>query len=132
MSKTPPRIEPPQLTQETLNRMLAVQEQKLTLELKQADVSLREIEHSQKIADKSIQAQADDRKDERQVNKAMHLHRLLFAGVMVALLLAFVLLALWMGKDALVLDIVKVVLGFVGGWGASLAWHRARRDQDDE
>jgi Flp pilus assembly protein TadB len=119
----------PQLTEATVQRMLAVQEQKLSLELKQAEISLREIDHNQKIADKSIEAQVSDRRDERAVEKAMHLHRLVFAGVIVAALLAFVLVALHWNKDALVLDLVKVLLGFVGGWGASAAWRHQKSAQ---
>lgn len=118
------------LSEETVQRMLAVQEQKIQLELKQAEVNLREIDHNQKIADKSIEAQANDRKDERQVAKAMHMHRLIFAGIVTALLIGFVLAALFMDKEAIVLDVLKVVVGFVGGWGASLAW-RHMRDSDD-
>lgn len=121
------------LSEETVQRMLSLQEAKIGLEVKQAEISLREIEHNQKIADKSIQAQAEDRKDERAVQKAMDLHRLIFAGVVVVLLLGFVLAALSMGKDALVLDVIKVMLGFVGGWGASIAWrhHRTRASEEE-
>ncbi len=125
----------PPLSDATIQRMLAVQEQKIAVELKQAEVSLREIEHNQRLADKSIEAQAADRKDERAVEKAMHLHRLVFVGIVVLVIVGFILAALLMNKDALVLDIVKVLLGFAGGWGASIAWASRRRilpgDQGD-
>lgn len=128
-----PRL-PAQISEETVQRMLSVQEQKLALELKQAEISLREIDHNQKIADKSIQAQSEDRKDERAVEKSMHGQRLVFAGAMAVLLVCFVLTALWMNKDALVLDVIKVLIGFIGGWGGSIAWqvhrHRQREDHD--
>jgi Flp pilus assembly protein TadB len=110
--------------------MLAVQEQRIALEIKQAEVSLREIEHNQKIADKSIEAQAEDRKDERRAEKSIHAHRLIFASFIVAAVLAFVAWALSMGKDAIVLDIMKTVLGFVGGWGASLAWIKSKNKEE--
>jgi uncharacterized ion transporter superfamily protein YfcC len=131
ISARPPAVAP--LSEETVQRMLALQEAKIGLEVKQAEISLREIEHNQKIADKSIQAQAEDRKDERSVQKTMDLHRLVFAAVVVAMLLSFVVVALWMNKDALVLDVIKVLIGFVGGWGASIAWrqHRAGTPKDD-
>lgn len=127
-----PKSSTPQVSEATIQRMLGVQEAKITLELRQADISLRELDHNQKIADKSIEAQAADRKDERAVEKSMHLHRLIFAGVVVFLLIAFVLAALWMNKDALVLDVIKVVLGFVGGWGASIAWRKRRKAMPDD
>ena len=114
------------LSEDTIRRMLAVQESKISLELKQTEITLRELDHNQKLADKSIDAQAEDRKDERLVEKSMQLHRLVFGAVVCAMVIVFVLVALHMDKDALVLDVVKVVLGFVGGWGASIAW-RAKR-----
>lgn len=130
-NKPPARTEPAHLSEATIQRMLALQEAKIGLEVKQAEITLREVDHNQKIADKSIEAQAEDRKDERRVQKAMDLHRLLFAGTVVLMLIGFVLTALWLNKDALVLDVVKVFLGFVGGWGASIAWrHNRARDED--
>ena len=123
---------PAHLSEETIQRMLSLQEAKIGLEVKQAEIALREVDHNQKIADKSIEAQAADRKDERRVTQTMHLHRLVFGGAVVLMLIAFVLVALWMDKDALVLDIVKVVLGFVGGWGASIAWRNSRGRHPDE
>lgn len=112
--------------------MLALQEAKIGLEVKQAEIALREVDHNQKIADKSIQAQAEDRKDERQVQMTMDRNRLVFAACVVSLVLCFVVVALWMNKDALVLDVVKVMLGFVGGWGASIAWRGSRRERIHE
>lgn len=114
------------LSEPTVQRMLAVQEQRIALEIKQAEVSLREIEHNQKIADKSIEAQAEDRKDERRAEKSIHAHRLIFAAFIVVAVLGFVAWALSMGKDAIVMDIMKTVLGFVGGWGASLVWTKTK------
>lgn len=120
----------PQVTDATIQRMLNVQEQKLSLELKQTEISLRELDHNQKIADKSIEAQAADRKDERLINKSMQLHRLVFYCVVVVLTIGFILTALMMNKDALVLDFVKVILGFAGGYGVSLAVHQKRTGDD--
>jgi hypothetical protein len=101
--------------------------------MKQAEIALRELDHNQRIADKSIQAQAEDLRDERDAEKTMHKHRLIFASAMAALLLSFVLAALWMDKDAMVLDVIKVMVGFIGGWGGSLAWQARRlpRSQQD-
>ena len=112
--------------------MLATQEAKIALEIKQAEIALRELDHNQKIADKSIDAQAADRKDARLVEKSMQLHKLVFGTVVCAMVIAFVLMALHMDKDALVLDVVKVVLGFVGGLGAAAIWRNKRNPNDEE
>ena len=109
--------------------MLSLQESKIALEIKQTEITLRELDHNQKLADKSIDAQAEDRKDERLVGQTMHLHRLVFAGLVCAMAIVFVLIALYMNKDALVLDVLKVIFGFVGGWGASVVWRESKGKQ---
>jgi hypothetical protein len=122
-SSTPP------VSEATLHRMLALQEQRLAVELRNADISSQEIELNRSIAGKTIEAQAADLKDERQVEKSMRLHQLLFIFGVATLVMAFVLVALWMGKDILVLDIVKVVLGFLGGLGTSAFLNKRNSDQ---
>lgn len=122
----PAPVNPP--SEESLQRFLSLQEGRLALEVKQAEIAIKELEHNQKIADKSIDAQAADRKDDRQVFKQMQLHRLIFAGLVLVACLAFVLAALHMGKDAIILDTLKILMGFIGGWGASHAWSRYGRN----
>jgi hypothetical protein len=51
---------PTGISESTIQRMLSLQESRITLELKQADIQLKELDHNQKIADKSIDAQASD------------------------------------------------------------------------
>jgi hypothetical protein len=77
------------------------------------------LDHNQKIADKSIDAQASDRRDERAVNKTVQMHRLVFAAFIVMVTVVLIVFALFIGKEAIVLDIVKVLCGFAGGYGVS-------------
>ena len=58
-----PKLPSAQLKDETVQRMLDVQQSKLALEMKQAEIALRKLDHNQRIADKSIQAQAEDLRD---------------------------------------------------------------------
>ena len=62
----------------------------------------------------------------------MQLHRLIFYVFIVLLIVAFILTALWMNKDELVMDFVKVILGFAGGYGVSAAVNAKRTREDDE
>lgn len=116
-------------SEETLNRYLTVQEQRLALELKQADIALRELDHNQKIADKSIEAQERDRKHGREeISKRLKSSQR-FAIVVVLLMLAFAGYAIHAGQTALVMDIIKVVVAFAGGMGFQA--YRDRRQADD-
>ncbi len=116
-------------SEETLNRYLTVQEQRLTLELKQADIALRELDHNQKIADKSIEAQERDRKHAREeVSKRLKGSQR-FSVAVVVLLLVFAGYAIHAGQTTLVMDIIKVVVAFAGGMGFQA--YRDRRQTDD-
>lgn len=118
------------ISESTIQRMLSLQESRITLELKQADIQLKELDHNQKIADKSIDAQAADRKDERAVHKTVQAHRLIFASFVILIIVALIVYALYIGKEAIVLDIVKVLCGFAGGYGVS-SYISARNKEED-
>ena len=118
------------VSEATIQRMLSLQESRITLELKQADIQLKELDHNQKIADKSIDAQASDRRDERAVNKTVQMHRLVFAAFIVMVTFALIVFALYIGKEAIVLDIVKVLCGFAGGYGVSSYISAKHKSQD--
>lgn len=124
----PAPLHPP--SDETLNRYLAVQEQRLALEIKQADIQLRELDHNQKIADKSIEAQERDRKHSREeVSKRLKAGQN-FSIFIVALVLAFACYAIYAGQTALVMDLVKVIVAFAGGMGYQ-AYRDKRRSKDE-
>lgn len=124
-------LAPASISEGTIQRMLSLQESRITLELKQADIQLKELDHNQKIADKSIDAQAADRKNEREVNREVQMHRLIFAAFVVVVIVAMIVFALYMGKEAIVLDIVKVLCGFAGGYGVS-AYMNAKGKEEDQ
>lgn len=104
----------------------------MAVELKQSEIALKELEHNQKVADKSIDAQAEDRKDERRTSLKRTNAYLLFGGVALVLLLGFSVYALHVGKEAILLDVLKVLMGFVGGWGASALWGNRKLPDTDE
>lgn len=62
----------------------------------------------------------------------MQMHRLAFAAITIFAVLVFVLFALWMNKDAIIMDVLKVSMGFVGGLGTAAMWHRRRAGQDPD
>ena len=97
------------VSEATIQRMLSLQESRITLELKQADIQLR---------------------DERAVNKTVQMHRLVFAAFIVMVTVALIVFALYIGKEAIVLDIVKVLCGFAGGYGVSSYISAKHKSQD--
>lgn len=108
--------------------MLATQNARIQLEMKHAEVALREVDHNQRLADKSIEAQAEDRKDERRLYKAMHTQRVLLLAGVVIVVFIFLTVAMYMNKDALARDILQVLLGAVGGFGVRAATEKKSKD----
>lgn len=122
-----PAIQP---TQETLDRYLTVQEQRLALELKQADIALRELDHNQKLADKSIDAQERDRRHDREETSTRQRRTQRFALIIVFFILVFAGYCIHAGQTMLVMDIIKVVVAFAGGMGFQA--YRARNHKSDD
>lgn len=125
-----PPVEP--MSEETVRRFLALQEQRLVVEVKQAEIALKELEHNQKIADKSIDAQAEDRKDERRTSAKKLQSAFIFGSIGLGMLLLFAGYALWMGKENIIADVLKMGMGFLGGLGASAVYHRRKQPDDEE
>jgi Flp pilus assembly protein TadB len=122
---------PKTLSEDTIKDLIEVQRSKIALELKQTEVALKEIEHNGKIADKSIEAQKEDRKDAREKQVQSERNGFIFAGAVVFFITLFAYAALQIGKDAVILDMVKVLIGFAGGYGIGRA-AQTRKDKKEE
>lgn len=118
-SSTPP--------EKSLERFLAVQERRIALELKQNELALRELDHNQKLADKSIDAQERDRRHAREDATLRQRRTQRFALLIVLLVFIFAGYCIHVGQTALVMDVVKVVVAFAGGMGFQA--YRANRDK---
>jgi flagellar motor component MotA len=132
MANQPPanRNNPP-VSEETLRELLSVQKQELTVRFEELQRDKAEISLNQSLAQQSIDAQERDRKHEREeVTKRQKTHQN-FVLFVVFLILAFSGGAMWMGQSALVLDLSKVIVGFVGGMGY-FAWRNNKRSDVEQ
>lgn len=120
----------PALTEDTVKDLLQVQKQDIALRLEEVRRDTAEIAHNQSIAKQSIEAQERDRKHEREEVTKRQGSRQLFVGAVVIALLLFSGYAISIGQSNIVLDIMKVVIGFAGGMGYQA--YRAYRDREDE
>ena len=131
-AKAPPPPALPPISEDTLRQMLSTHHAKIALEMKHAEISLRELDHNQKLADKSIEAQAEDRMDQRRLARTMHTQRVVLVGIALGALLVFVLVAMYMDKDQLAHDILKLILGGVGGYGIRAATEKRKSDEGSD
>lgn len=120
----------PQLTDETLRELLAVQKQELTLRLKEVERDNAEINLNKSVAQQSIEAQERDRKHEREEHTKRQKTHQNFILIAIFAVLVFSAYAMYAGQTVLVLDMVKVVIGFVGGMGYA-ATRRRKRNEDE-
>ncbi len=97
---------------------LAVKQLEISLQEKQEETRRLEIERNTQVALAQIQAQSEDLKDNRTKYNSMLTRRYWFVGAIVVLLLAFAVVGIALGAQALVIEVFKVTLGFAaGGFG---------------
>lgn len=121
------------LSEETLEKLLAVQSQELAIRLKEIERDNAEIGLNKSVAQQSIEAQERDRRHDREEQTKRQGWRHIFVVVLTVIALAFVGYVIHAGHASIVVDLIKVVLGFVGGMGyQAYRQRRNRQEQDDD
>jgi len=118
-----PRRRGPDVSDETFRLMVEQQGRETEVRKAEIDLRLQELKNNSAHAEKILGAQERDREAERvHVRKSIQT-KLLFAGFCVLLLVGLIVAGMYMGKDALISDILKVlggvVAGALGGYGYS-------------
>lgn len=121
----------PPVTPETIDKLLDLQTIELELRVQEVNLRRQELEHSAKYAEKSLAAQLEDRKDERQYQRSQTRTRFIAVGVFAVIVLVFAGYALYLNKDAIVLEVVKIVGSFAAGAFGGYAYARNRPTQTD-
>lgn len=121
----------PQLTDETLRELLSVQKQELALRVKEVERDNAEINLNKSVAQQSIEAQERDRKHDREeLTKRQKTHQN-YTLLILLCILAFSGYAMHIGQTAIVLDILKIVIAFVGGMGFQAYKSNKNKSLDD-
>lgn len=121
----------PQLTDETLRELLSVQKQELALRVKEVERDNAEINLNKSVAQQSIEAQERDRKHDREeLTKRQKTHQN-YTLLILLLILAFSGYAMHIGQTAIVLDILKIIIAFVGGMGFQAYRNHKNKSLDD-
>lgn len=120
-----------QISEPTVNRMLDAQSRDQELKARELVIRQEELKAQADFAHKMLAAQVGDRQGERtHVSKLLAI-KLAASGVALVLLLGFLGYGLYLNKDAIVIDTIKIVLstvvGAFGGYG-----YRAHKDRQKE
>ena len=119
-----------QQLEDTLRELLTVQKQELALKLKEVERDNAEINLNKSVAQQSIEAQERDRKHDREEQTKRQKTHQNFVLVAVVAVLAFSGYAMHVGQSALVLDLAKLLFGFVAGMG--YATYKSNKQSDDD
>lgn len=112
-----------ELSDESLAKLLEQQARETEVRKMEVDLRLQELKYNSAHAEKILGAQERDRNSERDFDLRKERGKLWFAAFCIALLVALILLGMYMGKDVLISDLLKVlggvIAGALGGYGYS-------------
>ena len=116
-----PPVRPPELSQEAILKLVEQQSKETDVRMAEIDLRSQEWKYNSAHAEKILGAQERDRNAEREFELEKERAKLIFAIACIALVSIIIIFGMYMDKDALVADIVKIfsgaVLGMIGGYG---------------
>lgn len=108
--------------------MLALERQNIETRRQQLELSRLEAEQNHRYALTLLEAQERDRQDARRHDAINSRMGAWIVTLIIVAVTALVGVALWRDKDALVLDVIKVLAGALGGGGIGYAAGRGRSE----
>ena len=107
-----------QLRDETVSRIIVLQEHELELRAREIGIREKEVEREGIIAKESIQAQSNDSKDGRKHKRTIIIAVLIASSIILLSVVAFMFYCVHENKDQLAMEIIKYVGTFlIGGFG---------------
>lgn len=106
---------PTELSEESLSKLLDLTSRETEVRKAEIDLRLHEIQHNSAHAEKILGAQERDRVSERAHELEKTKSKYWFAGFSICLLCVIMLVAMYLGKDALLLELVKLLGAFAAG-----------------
>ena len=126
-----PKVQTP-LSPDQVEKLLINQEKELELRARELQLQSQQDNHSFQFAQAALEAQAKDRESDRiHQSKRSHL-RYIFIGILVILVIFFLLAASYMNKDAMAMEVVKMVGVFLCGGGGGYAYGKYSSKEPDD
>jgi len=111
-----------------MERMLDIQEKRLELDAKQMDISERELDGNHTLALRSLELNAKANTEHNQTMTRIFQWRYIFWTMVGILATVAIITALFLDKEAFVVDAIKYVAIFVGGYGTKSAVELRRKN----
>lgn len=121
----------PPISEQTVQQLIDVQTKEQALRSQELQVRVQELQYQSKHALEILAAQERDREKERDHGRRMQRGPLIATVVVFTAILLFTGWALLMNKDAIVMDILKLVLGFAAGGIGGYGYAKSKKDDND-
>lgn len=105
-----------ELSTSTVEKFLNVQEKDLKLREKELELSAQSMSNSHEYALKALDTDSNDRGNERAHESLMVREHMSLVKWIVSCFILMFIVAIWVGKDQVVLDIIKYFAIFAGGF----------------
>lgn len=105
----------------TIDQLIKNQARELELRAHELDLQQQQDRHNFEFAKESLNAQAQDRRDDRLFQRRQRRNAYIFAGVLAVLIASLIVSAMWLNKDQVALEIIKSIVLLLSGGGAGYA-----------
>lgn len=118
------------LTPAHIDRLLEIQEQEIKIRAQELELTKRQIEHSSRNSEKSIEAQLEFERMHNQAFLVTTRLKAILAGILMIALTAVMGTALVMGKEQIVIELIKLAAVGLGGavGGFAVGWKKGRTE----
>lgn len=106
---TPQSNDKPLIENDILRSFVENQRLELSLNKERIELQKKQIEYSHLYALKALDVQKQDRNEERQNSLKVQRNLFFIIGVVLFLLLAFGVLCLWLNKDEILKELIKII-----------------------
>lgn len=116
------------LTPAHIDRLLEIQEQEIKVRAQELELTKCQIEHSSRNSDKAIDAQLEFERMHNQAFLVTTRLKAILAGVLMVALTVVMGIALFMGKEQIVIELIKLAAVGLGGavGGFAIGWKKGR------
>ena len=117
----------------TIERLIQNQTTELELRRMEMDLHHQQDNHSFEFSKASLEAQIQDRKDDRRFQQHQQRNTYLLAAWVAAIVLCAIGLAMWLNKEQVAMEVIKSIVLLVsgGGIGYGIGRHRAKTSDED-
>lgn len=119
------------ISEQALQQLIETQKKEQELRSYELQIRLQELQHQSKHASEILSAQERDRDKEREHNRQMQRVPIIALSSIFVAALLFAAWALHLNKDTVVMDILKITLGFAAGGAGGYGFAKAKQRESD-